>query len=95
MVYPTTQVFFFPRTSVVLEAPLGAVVVIDSESALMVAAYLVLTSDFVANHHVFDTACLTSSYMPTNHQYAIPESPLVLLIKVIPYEVNISIQIAN
>ena len=42
----------FLQTSVVLEAPLGAIVVTDSESALVVAAYLLLTPHFVANHHV-------------------------------------------
>ncbi len=42
----------FLQTSVVLEAPLGAVVVTDSESTLVVAADLLLTPHFVANHHV-------------------------------------------
>ncbi len=42
----------FLQTSVVLEAPLGAVVVTDSESALVVTADLLLTPHFVANHYV-------------------------------------------
>ncbi len=42
----------FLQTSVVLEAPLIAVVVTDSESALVVTTDLLLTPHFVANHHV-------------------------------------------